>query len=310
MSRDKLLVQLKNLGKACGAEQKQIREMQNGIARARGVCLDEKAGELLISYLEDLQALGKMDADEMIGSFRSPWPEMWMESSGRGKDADVVTVAIHVVQNGRTLNVSFWGPGDHSGGAVFIPPLTRIAIDQETRSFQQELSAFGEAAEARRGVYAEYEPEVPVGMEEEVVRAMNLLMIASAMTAVLDASSDILRMPEEVPPSRIWRQRYREAGAPTARSAMSRIDLSTSGLKEYSNRVLGEADPDDNYGSGGVGRRAHHVRGHMFLARNGQMTYRRPHIRGAGEVARTMMAVTASSTKESELQAEIKPPAP
>ncbi len=136
-------------------------------------------------------------------------------------------------------------------------------------------------------------------IEAHLVEVMGIFQAGIAMAAVLELK-DAERAPRPV-------FLPRKAGGPTRKSKETRImaaDLSgkrsisvvTMRLNEeilISLRNPVDRPLDGHSPKGTSSRRAlHHVRGHMFLARNGQIVYRKPHFRGQAGV-RTLNRVIA-----------------
>ncbi|PZO66683.1 MAG: hypothetical protein DI498_05320 [Paracoccus denitrificans] len=118
-------------------------------------------------------------------------------------------------------------------------------------------------------------------------------MIAG-LSAVMVAGH-VLNVEKEQRPSRLLRQRLTKDDRPVPQFAVTRIDLSKLGLDEYHDRHHAAPQKDIHAGrTAAAKRRAHHVQGHMFMARNGILTYRRPHKRGEGELIDNPVLITAS----------------
>lgn len=122
-----------------------------------------------------------------------------------------------------------------------------------------------------------------------------------AMLAVLQADADdLLSTPRQAKPRRSKSQR--KAGAMRARDMAPGLSVVTLNLEDrqlqqiYERRggadtsLAHEGDPDHG------GRVRHPVRGHLFLARNGKMTWRKPHWRGSLDKP-TLRRVVAPSHK-------------
>lgn len=110
----------------------------------------------------------------------------------------------------------------------------------------------------------------------------------AALSQLLERTGSL----SEEPPTRITpaqRRKLERRGAPVPITGTTKIRLG-----ELGRRHLAATTPTTEEGKPAK-RAAHWVRGHMFLARNGRLTYRRPHIRGVGEVRETVRLIELPS---------------
>ncbi|MFG6080317.1 hypothetical protein ACEUZ9_000867 [Paracoccus litorisediminis] len=249
---------------------------------ARAVRLDAEALRLLRDYLDELPAGEK---SRIINVARMPWPQTWIEYA----DEDGVDIGFMVTQDDGVIRCQTYDQVVLRGTLIPVPPLTTMVIDQRKESFETI------ASEAMRSLI--HSPDTKIQdlvLRSRVLNAENV-MLAGALSLLLEAR-DVLDLEDELPLPRQARRQAEREGREVAKSRVSRIDLGAIGRAEYRARYEPVNDTDGEATT--RKRRAHWVRGHLFLARNGSLTYRKPHMRGLGEAVNRPMHVTASTAPE------------
>jgi hypothetical protein len=111
--------------------------------------------------------------------------------------------------------------------------------------------------------------------------------IALSMLAALDASGDGIEV-TDLPSAKRRRPKKDKRSRPTV-SEEGSLRLVTLNLNDRAlerayevPRESSKARENDSVKTGGGARSRHPVRGHLFLARNGKITWRKPHWRGSG----------------------------
>ncbi|ETX13316.1 hypothetical protein OCH239_10765 [Roseivivax halodurans JCM 10272] len=112
--------------------------------------------------------------------------------------------------------------------------------------------------------------------------SMHVFQVLFAFAA-LRREEKVVREEGEPLYSRQQRRRAVREGRPLPERTVTRIKLGAEGRNHLA--AMGDAATASGK------RRAHWVRGHLFVARNGELTWRRPHIRGVGEVRNTVRVV-------------------
>lgn len=104
-----------------------------------------------------------------------------------------------------------------------------------------------------------------------------------AMLAVLEANGDDIRAEARKPSreSRATRKKHGEPGDLAPGLQVVTLNLADQGLQSIYEHHSAGAPGESNPPSGGTPRARHPVRGHLFVARNGRLTWRRPHWRGS-----------------------------
>jgi hypothetical protein len=137
----------------------------------------------------------------------------------------------------------------------------------------------------------------PSTREEHNAAALRII----AMLAVLQADADDLVTAAREPQPRRSRSQ-RKAGAPRARDMAPGLSVVTLNLEDrhlqqiYEQKGGTEAAANTSHSEEHSGRVRHPVRGHLFLARNNKLTWRKPHWRGSLEKP-TLRRVVAPSHK-------------
>ena len=253
------------------------------VADARAVRIDMKAITLLQGYMNEVP---QDQFKAIVKQMRLPWSEMWLELEA--PSATSMIPAVLLIQDDALIRARIFTSTQHNPIMPFKPPFVEIRLDTPTCAFTVALTEFGDLA-SRYQILAAYEAR-----KEDEERLTQMIPMIAGLSAVM-AAGQVLKVREEEPPSRIMRQRLKKDGRPVPRSAVTRIDLSELGLRDY--RARHESAPEEaGYEGKGIAgkRRAHHVQGHMFMARNGILTFRRPHKRGEGELIENPVLITAS----------------
>jgi len=122
------------------------------------------------------------------------------------------------------------------------------------------------------------------------------LYLTAGIFAELHNREGMFQAREESTVTRQQRRQAERQGQRLPDRTVTRISLDELGLRHL------EAVRGERAGSGeGQGaKRAHWVRGHMFLARNGVLTWRKPHIRGIGPVLQKERLIAAPEASEDE----------
>ena len=257
------------------------------VRNARAVSLDAKAFRLIDSYIEKLdQGL----FNELLGSQPLPWPLMWTEFEDDGR-----TVGVLYEENDKVTRAQFFYRGLTVGAERIVPPTMILEIDPSTKTYMENPSEA--LVNSVKLVDIEGQKSIYDGVTEDRVRMQKYAMQVSVLATLLLAEN-ILNVEPERRLKLDERRRAERAGKRPPASKVSTIDLSDIGKREY--KAVFPEDPDVLLDENDVGaeshRRAHWVRGHMFIARNSKLTYRRPHMRGVGSPHQSEVRVTASRT--------------
>lgn len=289
--RDRILTSLPAMSSSTGVDPAAFDTIGAGLRAARAIRLDDRAVRLVNHYNNEIQA---EDLPDVIRSARLPWPRLWMESrNDEGRD---VGALIEEVPGGWACEVH--GEAERRD-LPFYPALVRIVTDHADGSYRTEPTAAGRAYMVRSVRDSSQTEVLKEIMELQREQAFSHVRAAAVLSVLLQARG-ILEERETLALPRQARRRAEREGAQMAREPVSVLDLSKLGQAEHAFHVEGIEPAAEEPAEGGARRprRTHWVRGHMFMARNRQLTYRRPHLRGAGEAEPVTMRVTASAEED------------
>ena len=282
------------------------RDFERRLVSAQPYLLERRA----IQFLQDL--LTKLDAGDFytaISSIRLPYEEVWFEgdiqtdAGGRQRCGMLVSQGEEGL---RCLTSSAFWFGDqkiwypmHAGTAV------TFAVDGRVIYEDTPVAHFYDVMQERR------EPEVDQGgltrtppvnsdtiTERHVKDLGNAIQLAGLLAAFcgLMSKREVLEVDPLQQPSRQQQRLYVRDKLPAPAFGVSRVDLARLGRLQQRAAVEDAAEgSQSNAASPMPQRAAHWVRGHLFLARNGKLVWRRPHVRGAGDAYRRLVVVEASN---------------
>lgn len=282
--RDLALEELPHLSTTLGVGTAHIRLLMRSLCEARAVRLDGKALALVRRHVESVPEDAGID---MLSGLRLPWPRMWLEAEyedGNGQ-------GVLLEQEGRTITCGWFAFGKE-GKATVVPPPLLFRVDQDTMQVEKSLTPVGEAL--RRNLGDGHFRELLANCQHE---AMAMMAVTAVFTVLLE-QRDLLRIPPAVPAPRALRRRMTREGVDLPVVSVSRIDLGVLGEADYQAHFEDLQEPEQcSEGEGSIrrARRSHWVRGHLFIARNRQLTYRRPHLRGTGVLLDSVTEVTCST---------------
>lgn len=294
MFREKVTEALPGMGQEFRVPPMKVLEMRQEIGQARAIRLDEKARKLVDHYMD---GLSQTAVEDILVSMQLPWPRMWMEFPAEdGRDSGIL-----FIQDAKKLTCEFYEESIGDPLYAIYPPVVRIVMDRVAETYRVEATEVCRTMMVVMGADPESREELNALLEENRLQGITHVARAAVLSVLLQAR-EILEVEEGATVPRAVRRRAERAGDKLPPTPVSRINLGAIGRTEYA--MCLEEGPRDSDMSGEAyearRRRAHWVRGHMFIARNRQLTYRRPHIRGAGAVLDNVMAITAP--EEDDLQ--------
>lgn len=127
----------------------------------------------------------------------------------------------------------------------------------------------------------------------------NTTQIAGLLSAFcgLINKREVLEVDPLWQPSRQQQRLYVQDKLPAPALGVSRVDMARLGRLQQRAAVEDTAErSQSDAASTGPQSTAHWVHGHLFLARNGKLVWRRPRVRGAGDAYRRLVVVKASNT--------------
>lgn len=249
-----------------------------GILASEAYIIDQSARD----YLDDLGAnLTIEEYYQSIANTRMPFESVWIEAIFDIKDDGGETSFGALVtneDNGIKVFPMFvlhglkpWHPV-YSGSEVVFHP------DGNVSCCPTPIAKLYERISEEKGLTREDR------LNSDIDKALRIGGLFALLCAAL-ARPKLLERETVRSLSKSDAKAYAAAARKAPRFAPSVIRLSTTGRAErdtaHSARV-----------TGGANRSTHWVRGHMFLARNGRLTWRRAHVRGSGDQSDRVHLVT------------------
>ena len=234
-----------------------------------------------------------MDRDgfyRLIAASRLPFPRIWVDYPAGDALIGRVRVAFLADQDESGLRIQcmmfYKDFPSHCGTEMIFRPDGEVEFsDTPLASLLTKLARTSpEAGDAEL-----------VRREQDFRALTRSASVVAILSSLLEQPGLLAPAPEErVMPAQ--RRALERKGAPAPRSGIVRIRLGEIGGKRLTVGAPPEASPSEEIGASegeGARRAAHWVRGHYFLARNGKLTYRKPHVRGSGEPEVKIRVVTA-----------------
>lgn len=254
------------------------------ISDSEAYILDRSAQEYLAGLSDDLT---QEDYFRSIAHLRLPFRSVWIESVFDGDNDHTHPDQKYEVSNGALIRQHEDGTevmqvtvvhGEKPWRPLYSGTLVLFARDGEVICTKTPISKLYDRMAEADG----FSPDAL--LHGDIDKAVRMAGLFSVMTAVLDRP----RVLDREPPHALRKSEvkaYERAGRTAPRQEPSIIRLS-SGFQ-----VEREGPPPGGEKTG-IARAAHWVRGHLFLARNGKLTWRRAHVRGEGVPASRVHHVT------------------
>lgn len=281
------------------------RDYERRLVSAQPYLLEPCAIKVLQGLLTKLDA---RDFYTAIASMRLPYEEVWFEgdiqtdTGGRQRCGMLVSQG----QEGlRCLTSSAFWFGDqkiwypmHAGTAVTFAADGRVIYEDTPVAHFYDVVQEGREPEVDESGHSRTAPVDANTITERHAKDLgNGIQLAGLLAAFcgLMSKREVLEVDPLRQPSRQQQRLYARDKLPTPEFGVSRVDLARLGRLQQRAAVEDAAEgPESDAASLGRQRTAHWVRGHLFLARNGKLVWRRPHVRGAGEAHRRLVVVEAS----------------
>ena len=237
--------------------------VQHQLLRAAQVYVLDKPAQLM---LQDLSTGMKREGlDEMFGGVRLPFPSMLLTVP---EPATGIWPAGLITQQDDTLYTQVF----HESRGGFMPNLL-IFASQGTKVEALYTPTF----KLSTAIGEEIDEEAVIAQERPL--SLSFLQIVVGMSVLLRYKA--MLETEEVPAfPRAERRRAQKAGRPLPDMRVVKVRLGELGRGQLQAM---RADEDDGP-SDAAPRRAHWVQGHFMRNRAGGISWRNPHVRGAGAV--------------------------
>lgn len=236
------------------------REQLRLLDEAHHFRFEPEAWELLGRLVTDLSKAG---ADDVFNKVRLPFPVMLFEvvKEGGGRNVSLVQQTDDLIQ----CSVNLVLP-DNS----VVPNMLIISMTSAGEMLRRDTPLVGLFHRANLPVQDDI-------LADEYARCYWTIKLAVSL-AVIMQHEGMIELSEASSFSRADRRRAAREGRPMPASRVSVIRLGDAGRGQLS-AMRGEARSDRGERST---VRAHWVRGHFMRTRSGELTWRMPHIRGAG----------------------------
>lgn len=238
---------------------------------------------------EGVQKLGEEDFFNAISKMELPFSSIWLEFDAKtedGKNEGRIGAVADIHPDGlRVFSAQLFKLPEekelvvlHSGSDVIFKRNGQVEISDNPAAFHQDLLTEREKGRLRQGV----PPGEQIGEDTVTQRERDALRYAIRCVSLLLAISGLHRRPEILnvekarEPSKHIVKQFERRGETAPKFGLSVIRLGKEG------RAASVIQHEDAESDGRLKRSAHWVRGHVFLARNGKLTWRKPHIRGEG----------------------------
>lgn len=129
----------------------------------------------------------------------------------------------------------------------------------------------------QRDLYCSESDMIDDPLAGDISMATRLAAAVTALSAVFQRR-ELIEVDAAVRTSKRDRKAAEVAGRRSPDTRVGKISLGKMGRRNLSERIRSGTNGTEHASE----RAAHWVRGHLFLARNGKLTWRRPHIRGLG----------------------------
>ena len=256
----------------------EARDVLGQLAQAQIYRLDTGSFSLLDRMLTDLGPA----AVSMFEQTPLPFPTIWVEADYLGRETGTLITPSRNATVTQARSFVQWDDGlmppmhvvEFRGSKAFSAPTMSLLMMQEA-----------DTSTTRRK------------MEDE--RARQQVIISSRMTAMMKASSILLRHPgmfevsEEIETySRPERRRAEREGRKLPE--IRRISLKLGAFGRGHASAMGPQEGPDPGLCEKMRRRAHWVRGHFMQTRSGEVTWRMPHMRGIGPLVAQERRITST----------------
>lgn len=275
------------------------RSVEGRVLEAKPFHVDRSASKFL---LDSAAQLSTEDFYQSIAKVRLPFQELWLEidaSTPDGKHHGRLGAAIDYVEDGLRVFVAqlFKFPRSKSLSVIYSGTEVVFAFDGTVSLSDTPYAYFQDAvteSDKERLTRDKLRRDAPFDTETIRDREQSDLQTATKCVAIamslagLHGRPEIVEISEPTAPSKKVLKSFEERGAKPPKFSLSTIKLGKAAEGQLRTSLATEQDAD----TGATKRTAHWVRGHLFLARNGKLTWRRAHIRGVGKPIQTARKVT------------------
>jgi hypothetical protein len=262
------------------------RDIERRIKNAFAFYIDPDGVDFL---QEGVQKLSQEDFFQAVSNVQLPFDKIWLEFDAKTEDAKhegrIGVVADFTNQGLRVFSAQlFKMPEDkelvilYAGSEVLFKRDGQVEMADTPVAFHQDFFAEQKKGRLRRGtpVREQIGRDTVEEREEQAVRYAIRCVALLVAIAGLHRRPEVLDIEEPHPPSKQLAKQFDRRGETVPKYGLSLIRLGKEG------HSASEAQHAEAKADGRHKRSAHWVRGHLFLARNGKLIWRRAHVRGEG----------------------------
>ncbi len=243
-----------------------------------------------VNFLQEgVQKLGEEDFFYAISNVRLPFESIWLEfdaASDDGKHEGRIGVLADFTPEGlRVFSAQlFKRPRDkgflihYPGSDVLFRRNGQVEMSDTPVAFYRDVVTEADRGQIRRGVPLRDQigTDTVHEREHEAVRYAIRCVALLLAIAGLHRRPEVLKIEEARLPSKQVVKQFERRGEAAPKYELSVIRLGEEGY------AAAKVQHEDARADGRLKRSAHWVRGHLFLARNGKLTWRKAHVRGEG----------------------------
>lgn len=273
--------------------------VEERMLEAKPFHMDKSASKFLLDSAAQLSA---EDFYHSIAKVRLPFKELWLEidaSTPDGKHHGRLGAVIDYVEDGlRVFGAQlFKFPRNKSLSVIYSGTEVVFAADGTVSLSDTPYAYFQDAvteSDKERLTREKLRRDAPFDAETIRDREQNDLQTATKCVAMamslagLHGRPELVEICEPTAPSKKVLKSFEHRGAKPPKFSLSTIKLG----KAAAGQLKASLETADDADTVGGKRTAHWVRGHLFLARNGKLTWRKAHVRGVGKPIQTARKVT------------------
>lgn len=246
------------------------REQLALLAAAHHFRIDEEAEDMLFRLIHEL---GEAAAEDAFHRVRMPFPVVFLERGIRTDDGSVRAALI--TQGESLLRVqSFATLPEAALPSLLVSEVTEMQMELLATPTLELIEIIGDTSGSWEALH-----------NEEQINTFFVKLAVSLATLL--AHKGMLEVEDMPAVPRAERRRAEREGRPVPSARISMIRLGDAGRGQLQAMRAGPA-PETDYAAV---RRAHWVRGHFMRTKTGDLTWRMPHIRGAGPVTKGMRRI-------------------
>lgn len=274
------------------------RDLEKRLLAAKPFYVDQSAMDFM---LESMMALSPEDFYQGIANSRMPFEETWLEigaTTPDGKHYGRIGAMMDRTEEGlRVYTVQLFKFPKKKNPLTILYSGTQIlfrrdgTVEMEATPLAHFYDALeeGEAGKlTREKIYsnAPFDAETIRAREKEDLQLSTKCAALVVAFASLHNRPEIIKTDDLSPVSKKAKKSLENRGLRIPEFKLSKIQLGKNARNETQKLEAKSSNNEDKK------RTAHWVRGHIFLARNGKLTWRKAHIRGVGKPAPRARQIT------------------